>query len=87
MANNDGYDGYYEAQCHAAAAEAEAQQEQDYQDYLDKLLKEGKTALFASYIALDWLRSKEFSDSCLTAIQFIEEQKQKHQRSLDEQSF
>ena len=71
MQYNDSYDGYYEAQAYAAAAEAEAQQEQEYQDYLDKLLEKGETDLFAAYVALDWLHSKEFTDSGLSAVEFF----------------
>ena len=75
MNYNDGYDAYYEDQ--ANAAEAEAQHEQDYQDHLDKLLENGEAALFAAYVALDWLHSKEFSDSGLSALDFITKQKEK----------
>jgi hypothetical protein len=74
MQYNDGYDAYYEAQ--GAAAEAEAQHEQEYQDYLGSLLEKGESALFASYVALDWLHSKEFSDSGLSAVEFIEKKKE-----------
>ncbi len=77
MQYNDGYDGYYEAEGYAASAEAEAQQEQEYQDYLGKLLESGETALFAAYVALDWLHSKEFSESGLSAVEFITKQKEK----------
>lgn len=87
MQYNDGYDGYYEAQGYAAAAEAEAQQEQEYQDYLGKLLEKGETALFTAYVALDWLHSKEFADSGLSAVEFITKQKEKFQSRLNEQSF
>ena len=87
MQYNDGYDGYYEAQSYAAAAEAEAQQEQEYQDYLGKLLDKGETALFAAYVALDWLHSKEFADSGLSAVDFITKQKDKFQSLLNEHSF
>jgi hypothetical protein len=87
MQYNDSYDGYYEAQAHAAAAEAEAQQEQEYQDYLGKLLEKGETALFATYVALDWLHSKEFAESGLSAIEFITKKKDKLQNLFDEQSF
>lgn len=85
MKYNDGYDGYYEAQGYAAAAEAE--QEQEYQNYLDKLLEKGETALFAAYVALDWLHSKEFADSGLSAVEFITKQKEKFQNRFNEQSF
>ena len=84
---NDGYDGYYEAEAYAAAAEAEAQQEQEYQDYLCKLLEKGETALFAAYVALYWLHSKEFADSGLSAVEFITKQKEKFQSRFNEQSF
>ena len=87
MKYNDGYDGYYEAQGYAAAAEAEAEQEQEYQNYLDKLLEKGETALFAAYVALDWLHSKEFADSGLSAVEFITKQKEKFQNRFNEQSF
>jgi hypothetical protein len=75
MQYNDGYDGYYEAQGYAAAAEAEAQEQLEYQDYLGKLLEKGETALFAAYVALDWLRSKEFAESGLSPIQYIEKKR------------
>lgn len=71
----ENYDGYYEAEAYAAAAEAEAQQEHEYQDYLEKLLEKGETALFAAHIALDWLHSKEFIESGLSAIEFITKKK------------
>lgn len=87
MQYNDGYDGYYEAQGYAAAAEAEAQQEQEYQDYLGKLLDKGENALFAAYVALDWLKSKEFADSGLSAVEFITKQKDKFQSKFNEQPF
>jgi hypothetical protein len=87
MQYNDGYDGYYEAQGYASAAEAEAQQEQEYQDYLGKLLEKGETALFVAYIALDWLQSKEFADSDLSAVEFITKQKEKFQSRFNERSF
>jgi len=57
----------------------EAQQEQEYQDYLGKLLEKGETALFSAYVALDWLHSKEFSESGLSAVEFITKQKEKFQ--------
>ena len=87
MQYNDGYDGYYEAQGYAAAAEAEAQQEQEYQNYLGKLLEKGETALFAAYLALDWLHSKEFVESGLSAVEFITKQKEKFQSRFNERSF
>lgn len=87
MKYNDGYDGYYEAQGYAAAAEAEAEQEQEYQNYLDKLLEKGETALFAAYVALDWLHSKEFANSGLSAVEFITKQKEKFQNRFNEKSF
>ena len=87
MKYNDGYDGYYEAQGYAAAAEAEAEQEQEYQNYLDKLLEKGETALFAAYVALDWLNSKEFADSGLSAVEFITKQKEKFQNRFNEPPF
>lgn len=68
---HNGYDSYYESQWSNAAAEAE--QEAEYQYYLDGLLKDGKTALFAAHIALDWMQSKEFSESGLTAVEFLVE--------------
>jgi hypothetical protein len=83
MQYNDSYDGYYEAQAHAAAAEAEAQQEQEYQDYLGKLLEKGETTLFAAYVALDWLYSKEFAESGLSAIEFITKKKDMLQNSFN----
>lgn len=83
---NDDYDGYYEAQSYAAVAEAEAQQEQEYQDYLGKLLDKGENALFAAYVAIDWLTSKEFVDSGLSAIEFLQKQKEKFESRLNEQS-
>ncbi len=79
MGHNDNYDGCYEAECDAARAEAEAQQQQEYNDYLGMLLQKGETALFAAEVALDWLRSKEFADSGLSAVQFIAKQKEKFQ--------
>lgn len=76
---------YYEAEQASYAAEAEAQQE--YQDYLGKLLQKGETALFAAYVALDWLHSKEFVESGLSAVEFITKQKEKFQSRFNEQSF
>lgn len=64
-----GYDGYYEDQCYVAACEAEA--EQEYQNYLEKLIKEGKHTLFAVEVAIDWLRSEERSKSKLSDIEFL----------------
>ena len=87
MQYNDGYDGYYEAQGYAAAAEAEAQQEQEYQDYLGKLLEKGETALFAAYVALDWLHSKEFSESGLSAVEFFTKKKDEFQNKTNENLF
>ena len=80
MQYNDGYDGYYEYEAAASAAEAEAQQEYEYQEYLGKLLENGETALFAAYVALDWLHSKEFDESGLSAIEFITKKKECHQK-------
>ena len=85
--HNDCYDGYYEAEGYAAAAEAEAQQELEYQDYLGKLLEKGETALFAANVALDWLHSKEFAESGLSAIEFIAKKKEKFQNKTNENLF
>ena len=78
---NDYYDGYYEAEGYAAAAEAE--QEIAYQNYLGELLEKGETALFAANVALDWLHSKEFAESGLSAIEFITKKKEKFQNKTN----
>jgi len=74
---NENYDGYYEAECHAAAAEAEALQELKYQEYLENLLRAGEGGLYAAHVALDWLHSREFAESGLSAIEFITKKKEK----------
>lgn len=79
MQNNDGYDGYYESEWHSSIEAQQAQEYQEYQDYLFKLLEQGKTALFAAYVALDWLHSREFSESGLSAVEFIKSKKIKFQ--------
>jgi hypothetical protein len=87
MQHNDGYDAYYEAEGHAAAAEAQAREEQEYQDYLGKLLEKGETALFAAHVSIDWLQSKEFTESGLSAVEFIKKKKEKFQSIFNERSF
>lgn len=82
MQYDTGYDGYYEAQGYAAAAEAEAQQEAEYQDYLGKLLEKGETALFAAHVAEDWLMSKEFAESNLTPLEYISKLRENFQSKL-----
>lgn len=79
MQYDTGYDGYYEAEANAAAAEAEAQQEEDYQNYLKKLLEHNENALFAAHVAEDWLMSKEFAESNLTALEYIKKLREKFQ--------
>jgi hypothetical protein len=77
-----GYDGYYEAEGYAGMAESEAMQEQEYQDYLGGLLEKGETALFAVHIALDWLNSKEFNESGLTPIEYLNKLRGKFQGNI-----
>ena len=67
-------DPEYEHYCNAEAAEAE--QEIMYQEYLSDLIASGNTALFAANVVLDWLHSKEYKDSGLSAIAFIEKNKE-----------
>jgi hypothetical protein len=65
---------YMAAMSAQAEAEAEAYYEQGmaYQEHLENLIEAKKFDIFAAYVALDWLHSKEFSDSGLTAIEFIQ---------------
>lgn len=83
MRYNDGYDAYYEAENNARLAETEAREQQEYNDYLITLLEKGETALFAAFVALDWLRSKEFIDSGLSAVEFIEKKKEMFQKRVN----
>ncbi len=62
-------DFHYEAQCNQAALEAE--QEQKYQEFLDSLIKEGQYTLFAAYVSCDWLKSLEFRNSKLSALEYM----------------
>jgi len=73
------YDAYYEAEQMAYAAQAEAEREADFDAFLTQLLQEGKTALFAAYVAIDWLKSKEFTNSGLSPIAFLEAKRDKLQ--------
>lgn len=73
---------YYEAELSNAMAEAEAIEHEAYQQYLGNLLANGETALFAAYVALDWLTSREFAESGLSEIEFIQKQKQKFEARL-----
>lgn len=63
---------YMAAQNAAAQAECEYEQEMAYQEHLENLINDKKHDVFAAYVALDWLHSKEFADSGLTAIEFIQ---------------
>ncbi len=66
-------EGEYMAAMNAQAeAEAYYEQEMAYQEYLESLIEAKKFDIFAAYVALDWLHSKEFADSGLTAIEFIQ---------------
>jgi hypothetical protein len=66
-------EGEYMAAMNAQAeAEAYYEQEMAYQEYLESLIEAKKFDIFAAYVALDWLESKEFADSGLTAIEFIQ---------------
>jgi len=82
MQYDTGYDGYYEAQGYAAQAEAEAQQEEEYQNYLKKLLEHNENALFAAHIAEDWLMSKEFAESNLKPLEYIRKLRENFQSKL-----
>ena len=80
MQYNDGYDG-----SQGYVAETEAQQEHEWQAFLRKLIENGENDLFAAYVAIDWLHSKEFVDSGLSAVEFITKQKNKFQSKLMEE--
>lgn len=73
---------YYEAEQASYAAEAEAQQEAEYENYLNKLLERGENALFAAHVAEDWLMSKEFAESNLTALEYIRKLREKFQSKV-----
>lgn len=60
------------AEGYAAAAESEAKEEQAYQDFLSGLLDTKQYPLFAAYVSLDWLKSKEFANGEFSATEFIE---------------
>ena len=68
---NESYDAYYEAECNAAASEAEAVENQHYEYYLNCLIENKHFALFAAHIASDWLKSNEFLNSDMNALDFI----------------